>query len=177
MSRDYPDLIDPWKAADGQRTFQGTMRLDRMTRLSALLESDSGEAVFSMSFRHDRQKNVIIDLVVEAELPLLCQRSLLPYIEPVRRSSRLAVIESLAEQDQLPADYDPVLVEHHRLSPVELVEDELLLSVPQIPRNPAVKEIEMSTDGESRSRSGTNDGPTQRPFAGLADLLKAKARD
>jgi len=177
MSRDYPDLIDPWKAADGQRMFQGTMQLSRMPRLAALLESDAGEAGFSARFGYDRQKNVVIDLVVEADLILVCQRSLSPYTEPVRRRSRLAVIENLAEQDSLPGDYDPVLAEHHRLALQELVEDELLLGIPQIPRNPAVKEVEMSTDGEVRPPSAKSDEPLQRPFADLADLMKAKAQE
>jgi len=157
--------------------FHGTMQLSRMPRLSLLLESNSGEAGFSARFRYDRQKNVVIDLVVEADLVLLCQRSLEAYTEPVRRQSRLAVIESLEEQDSLPGDYDPVLVEDHRMALLELVEDELLLGVPQIPRNPAVKEVEMSTDGEVRSPSANSDEPLQRPFAGLADLMKAKAQD
>lgn len=177
MSRDYPDLIDPWKAADGKRVFQGTMQLSRMPRLALLLESVAGEAGFIARFGYDRQKNVVIDLAVEADLILVCQRSLLAYTEPVRRRTELGVIESLAEQDALPSHYDPVLVENHRLSLLELVEDELLLGVPQIPRNPAVKEVEMSTDGEVRTRSVKGDEPLQRPFAGLADLIKAKAQD
>jgi uncharacterized protein len=177
MSRDYPDLIDPWKAADGKRVFQGTMQLSRMPRLALLLESVSGEAGFSARFGYDRQRNVVIDLAVEADLILVCQRSLLAYTEPVRRRSELAVIEKLAEQDALPSNYDPVLVENHRLSLLELVEDELLLGIPQIPRNPAVKEVEMSTDGDVRTPSAKGDEPLQRPFAGLADLMKAKAQD
>ena len=177
MSRDYPDLIDPWKAADGQRMFQGTMQLSRMPRLALLLDSDSGEAGFIARFHYDRQKNVVIDLIVEADLILVCQRSLSAYTEPVRRRSQLAVIESLVEQDSLPSNYEPVLVENHRLALLELVEDELLLGVPQIPRNPAVKEVEMSTDGVAITPSEKSDEPLQRPFAGLAVLMKAKAQD
>jgi uncharacterized protein len=177
MSRDYPDLIDPWKAADGHRVFHGTMPLSRMQRLSALLDSNAGEAAFSARFGYDRQKNVVIDLEVEADLMLVCQRSLLPYAEPVSRRSQLVVIESLAEQDSLPGHYEPVLVENHRVALLELVEDELLLGVPQIPRNPEIEEIEISTDGGVRTPSDKSDEPLRRPFAGLAELMKAKAQD
>ena len=177
MSRDYPDLVNPWKAADGHRSFHGTMQISRMERLTSVLEEPSGEAGFSIRFGYDQQRNVIIDITVDAKLSLLCQRSLQPYLEPVRRKSRLVVIADLEEQDQLPSDADPVLVEDNRLTLLALVEDELLLGVPQVPRNPEVKHVEISTDGVTRAPSKGSDEPLQRPFAGLADLLKTKSQD
>ena len=187
MSREFPDLLNPWKAADGRRTFEGTMPLARMQRLLPLLarpaeaagEPGPGwvDARFRADFAHDAQGYVTIELWVEADLPLVCQRSLRPYLEPVRRHSLLAVVESLAEQERLPDHYDPVLVEHGRLALVELVEDELLLGVPQVPRNPAVKEVDLSTDGGHSARPARQTEPVQRPFEGLAGLLRKRDRD
>jgi uncharacterized protein len=194
MPRDFPDLIDPWKAADGKRTFQGTMPLRRMKRLASLLVADEGSAQFHARFSYDEQKNVVLDLSVSAELKLICQRSLEPYHEPVERNSRLLVIEnsgqysdknpdkksdkksggSLAEQDLMQGSYDPILVENHRLALLEAVEDELLLGIPQVPVNPAVKEVEWSTDGAAGKASALKEEPLQRPFAGLAGMLKKK---
>ena len=175
MSRDFPDLIDPWKAADGKRTFQGNMPIKRMKRLASLLVSVEGTADFSARFGYDEQKDVVVDLSVSAELVLICQRSLEPYSELVQRSSRLLVIEDLAEQDLMPDNYDAVLVENGRLALLEAVEDELLLGIPQVPVNPAVKEIELSTDGGVRPASEQKKELIQRPFAALADMLKDKA--
>jgi uncharacterized protein len=175
MSRDFPDLIDPWKAADGKRTFQGNMPLKRMKRLTPLLVSVEGTADFRACFGYDEQKDVVVDLYVSAELVLICQRSLEPYGELVRRSSRLLVIEDLAEQDLMPDNYDAVLVENGRLALLEAVEDELLLGIPQVPVNPAVKEIELSTDDGARPAFVQKKELFQRPFAGLADMLKDKA--
>ena len=188
MPRDFPDLIDPWKAADGKRTFQGTMPLRRMKRLASLLVADEGSAQFHARFSYDEQKNVVLDLSVSAELELVCQRSLEPYHEPVERNSRLLVIEnsgqysdknpdkksggSLADQELMQESYDPILVDHGRLALLEAVEDELLLGIPQVPVNPAVREVEWSTDGAAGKASELKEEPLQRPFAGLADMLK-----
>ncbi len=184
MSRDFPDLLDPWRAADGRRVFQGTIPLKRMKRLLTLLESDTGEARFKVRFGYDRQKELLIHLSVDADLTLICQRSLKAYSEAVRRNSTLMVIRDLADQEWMPETYEPVLVEHGRLALVDLVEDELLLGVPQVPRNPALEEIVLLKDGKELS---TDDGVApasehqeerlQRPFAGLADLLKEGAQD
>jgi len=195
MSREFPDLLNPWKAADGRRTFEGTMPLQRMRRLASLLapgeasaddpgSQDAGKTSgiawkdvrFRADFAHDGQGYTTVELWVEAELPLVCQRSLRPYLEPVKRHSLLAVVERAEDQDSLPEHYEPVLVEDGRLALLELVEDELLLAVPEVPRNPAVDEVELSTDAGAGTPRRAQGEPTQRPFEGLADLLK-KTKD
>jgi uncharacterized protein len=192
MSREFPDLLNPWKAADGRRTFEGTMPLARMQRLVPLLAPRTGagdsadaagsetawaDARFRVDFAHDRQGNVTVELWVDAELPLICQRSLRPYLEPVKRHSVLVVVESVEAQELLPEDYEPVLVEHGRLALLDLVEDELLLGVPQVPRDPAVKEVDLSTDAGPEVPAASEAETTRRPFEGLAGLLRRREHD
>lgn len=162
------------------------MPLERMHRLVPLLaprpdgpdgvESEKiglawPDARFRADFEHDAQGNVTVELWVEAELPLICQRSLRPYLEPVKRHSLLAVVASIEEQELLPEHYEPVLVEQGRMALLEVVEDELLLAVPQVPRDPAVAEVDLSTDGAAAPAESKAE-PTRRPFEGLAGLLK-----
>ena len=120
---------------------------------------------------------VTIDLAVKAELKLLCQRSLVPFTEAVDRRSRLVVIEDVAEQDVLPEAYDPVLVEDRRLALADLVEEELLLAVPQVPISPEAGELELPEDVTVETSSGKDRERTHRPFEGLAGLLKESAGD
>jgi uncharacterized protein len=174
MSREFPDLIDPWKAAEGHRVFQGTMALKNMKRLTPLLTSVEGEAGFKVSFDYDMQRNAIIELAVKADLNLLCQRSLEPYTETVQRTSKLVVIRDFDEQDLLPDYYEPIVLESQKLALLELVEDELLLALPQIPKNPAVDKIDLSTGGEVTSLSDDNEELRQHPFAELAGMLNKK---
>jgi len=187
MSREFPDFIDPWKAADGRRTFQGTMPIKRMQRLGPMLAPETagqndellerGNAAFTARFAYDRQGLITIRLDVEAELPLVCQRSLEPYREKVSRHSWLAVIEDVAEQQFIPDMYDPVLVEHRRMALLDIVEEELLLAVPQVPRSPESRLIDISTDGNTVVPSVDEKTQSYKPFAGLAGLLKENAKD
>ena len=167
------------------------MPLQRMRRLASLLAprempgpatSDGGadeaagipwnDVRFRADFAHDGQGYTTVELWVEAELPLVCQRSLRPYLEPVKRHTVLAVVEQAEDQDLLPEHYEPVLVEEGRMALLDVVEDELLLAVPEVPKNPAVAEVEVSTDKATGAARGDQVGPTQRPFEGLAELLK-----
>jgi len=191
MSREFPDLLNPWKAADGRRTFEGTMPLTRMQRLIPLLapvgepgQADDGrveviwgDARFRADFAYDAQGYVTVELSVEAELPLVCQRTLRPYIERVRRHSVLAVVENLAEQDELPDHYEPVWAEHGQLALLDLVEDELLLGVPDVPRDPDAPEVQSAADDDGTQTAAADDESVRRPFAGLGALIGKKDRN
>lgn len=183
MSREFPDIVDPWKVAEGKRVFGGSMPLNRMPRLEALLGEEQGAktAEFEVRFAFDRQGLVTIDVAVRTELELVCQRSLSPYTEHVDRRSILAVIENVNDQEELPEHYEPVLVEDKRLALAELVEEELLLAVPQVPRKPGTEEgtgdIELSADVTVEESSAQEKEQTHRPFEGLAGLIKQSTDD
>ena len=172
MSREYPDWISPNRAAEGKRIFGGTIPLARMKRLAALLVDAKGEASFTAAFRTDLEQRIIIDLQVEAALPLICQASLEVYDEQVKRSSELAVIEDDSEQGELPENYEPVVTENGRLAIASLVEDELLLALPQIPRKPGLEEVEYSTGGQKVISETLPEGSRKNPFSALQDMLK-----
>jgi len=171
MSREYPDWISPERAAEGKRVYGGTIPLSRMKRLAALLVDASGEARFSAAFKTDLDHRVVIDLQVEAALPLVCQASLEVYDELVNRSSELAVIAHDSEQFDLPDNYEPVLTENGRLAIAAIVEDELLLALPTIPRKPGLQPVEFSTGGE-KPAGGTRKVSKENPFSALQDMLK-----
>lgn len=182
MSREYPDWISPERAAEGKRVFSGTVPLSRMKRLVPLLVTADGDATFVAAFRRDIDRRVIVDLQVEAALPLVCQASLEVYDEQVKRRCDLAVIERDGEQVDLPENYEPVNTENGRLAIVSLVEEELLLGLPQIPRKPGLERVEYST-GEETSESVTSqgqdlqDGGNSNPFAALQGMLERKKQD
>ncbi|MBT8040541.1 MAG: DNA-binding protein [Xanthomonadales bacterium] len=182
MSREFPDIVDPWKVAEGKRTFQGTMPLVRLQRLAELLApvEGSGEASpardavpFEARFGIDRQGLVVIDIRVSASLPLVCQRSLEVFQLPVERRSKLVVIEDIANQESVPDIYEPILVEDRRLAMADLVEEELLLAIPQVPRRPGAENEERVSKGVAESTDlEAEEEPTHRPFQGLAGLMR-----
>ena len=139
--------------------------------------SERSPAEFSAGFRFDRQGLVTIDVTVRAELSLVCQRSLAAFIERVDRHSRLVVIEDVAEQESLPEHYEPILVEDRRLALSDLVEEELLLAVPQVPISPEAGELELPGDVSVEVAAETEQAQTHRPFEGLAGLMKESAED
>ena len=179
MSLEYPDFIDPQKAAEGHRTFSGTIALNRMDRLKTFLVKDEGLVSFSAQFDRDPLVGVRIQVEVDAALWLMCQRSLEPYQEVIQRSSQLGVIDDISKEGLLPEGYEGILAEHGKVSFLAMIEDELLLALPQVPRNPDLRELGAESDGytlvDDSSAQATGQQLRQQPFAGLADQLKAFA--
>jgi len=172
MSREYPDWVSPKRAAEGKRVFSGTVPLSRMRRLEPLLAAAGGEASFVARFSRDSDQRVIIDLEVEASLPLVCQASLDVYEQPVKRHSLLAVIAQDDEQHALPGNYEAVRTEHGRLAIAAMVEDELLLGLPSFPRKPGLRQIVYTSDGGAPAADELPAEPGNNPFSALQDLLK-----
>lgn len=177
MSLEYPDFIDPQKAAEGHRSFSGTIPLSRMDRLKPFLASDDGLVLFSAEFDRDALVGVRIEVKVDAALWLICQRSLEPYQEVIQRTSLLGVIDDISKEGLLPEGYEGILSEHGKVSFLAMVEDELILALPQVPRNPELPELEAESDkyslADESSAKGPGQQPRQQPFADLADQLKA----
>lgn len=197
MSREFPDFIDPWRAAEGGKRIGGTIPLARLKRLTPLLASNDGEAAFDLQFGYDAQRRATVTVEVSAPLRLTCQRSLEPYVERVAQRSLLQIIGEPGEQALLSGDEEFVLVEEGRVAVADLVEDELILALPQVPRNPQAETVWITTaspEGSEAGASRTNDegngegndegnalaedagtgGERQRPFEGLAEMLKNK---
>lgn len=172
MSREFPDFVEPWRLADGRRTIGGTMPISRMSRLIPLLVSSEGDATFRLSFGYDAQQRARVRVHVRAPLTLVCQSSLEPYIEHVDQRSTLLIIADVSEQEDLSEQEEFVLVQEGRLAVADLVEDELLLAVPQVPRNP---EIQSEAGFADSNEVSSDEQEMQRPFEGLAEMMKKHA--
>ena len=148
-----------------RRVLEGEVPLSAMPRLSSLLDASEGRARYLIEFGRDELHVPYARLQVDAELPLVCQRSMQAFVMPARIEQALGLIRDEAEEAALPPGYEALLVpEDGRLVPVELVEDELILAVPVVPVAPGSEAVERDwpVDGE--------DVEASNPFAALSAL-------
>ena len=170
MSREIPDWVNPWKAAEGKREYRGTLALGQMSRLKPLLATAEGEAQFEATFAMDGKGLATLQLAVAADLPLRCEASLEQYLHPVSRRSFLAVVEDEAGQDSLPEHYEATRVESGQLVFLDVVQDELILEVPQVPRKPGLESVHYTTGPDNENESSA--GRPGKPFAELGALVQ-----
>lgn len=150
-----------------RREFEGRIPLSAMTRLRGSLVDAEGEVHYVLVFGTDSLKVPFVELRIEAELPLECQRSLQPFLQPVRLVQRLGLIRVEADEAALPPEYEPLLVPADAvLRPAELVEDELILALPVVPVSPDAEAVERDFAPAVEETAQAN------PFAALAGWKK-----
>ncbi len=145
-----------------------------MPRLAELLDkedtADQDFAAYTLEFGRDASGRDLVRGHVTATLRLRCQRCNGLLELPVSSSFTLAVVQGLDEAAQLPMEYEPLLPDEAEIDPAALVEDELLLAVPPVPRH-AAGACEPPTYS-TRADDGADDrSPThESPFAVLEAL-------
>jgi len=171
MSSRFPDFVDPWHMANLGKVFSGHAAIVDLPRLAEVVLDAEGEVELRLMFERDSAKRACIKGFVKANLVLECQRCLSPMSALVESRLNIALIRSAEEAERLPEHYDPLLLDEPRIRLLDIVEDELLLSLPQIPRH----EIgECCSDLKQEAEQPTADleesGKRPNPFAILAEL-------
>lgn len=161
MSSTWSDLIDPRRAADTGAKAEGAVPLAELRRLAPLLLDATGEAHYRIGFSRDGSGRAVVRGDVRTRLILRCQRCLGRMEHEVAASLSLAVVAGLDEADGLLEGYEPLLVTEGRIRLCDLIEDELLLALPQIPRH------EGGSCAEPTAVPVPEPGP-EHPFAVLA---------
>ncbi|MEY4977902.1 MAG: hypothetical protein RLZZ352_172 [Pseudomonadota bacterium] len=117
-----------------------------------------------------RQADIWLHLVAHTELPLTCQRCLMPCNTPltVDRWLRFVADEAAAEAEDEACEED-VLALEPKPSLRLLIEDELLMSLPLIPMHDTCPSPSVLPAAEAQ---GAVAEPPKHPFAVLAHLKK-----
>ena len=168
MSANVPESLDAWRMVSARKRLDGQVSLAQLTRLQGLLVDFEGKCDYALEFGRDETLRVsYVQLTLETELPLICQRTLQRYLHPISMVQRFGLIRDEADEAALPEGYEALLVaEDGHLKPLDLVEDELVLAVPLVPVSPGSEAIEREWEATTEEVAKVN------PFAALASLKK-----
>lgn len=128
-----PHQIDPFRLAEAGAQLSGSLPLRQFQRLREILAEDSGEIAVTLNFEVDDLGVPIVTGKLRTNLALTCQRCLEAFDFAVDVDVALAWVKTTQEADKLPLRYEPYVVEETPLLLNDVIEDELLLALPQIP--------------------------------------------
>jgi uncharacterized protein len=175
MSDALPELLDPRRAVASGAKFEGSLPLAKLRRLSDVLENDAGEAHYRLRFGRDEHGRGTVTGEIEAKLALRCQRCVGTFWLDVHAKPVLALVEGPDEAADLPEEYDPLLLEDRLVRSDALIEDELLLAVPPIPRHPEGTCAPPPTpDDGGEPQQQHEEGSRPNPFAQLTALKRRR---
>ena len=138
MSPAFPDLIDPWRMVQARRIFEGSLSLKDMPRLCEGLAECEGKIAYTIEFGTDSFGIAFLDLHVEGDLPMTCQREFKAFPYAIRLDQRLGLIHNEADEAGLSEEYEALLVSDNQLRLHDVIEDELILALPVVALSPGV---------------------------------------
>jgi len=175
MKDRLPEHIEPLRLARSQRLMQGRLPLSRMPRLVESLVESTGDVNVELEFDVDSSGIAWMKGHLTCTLPLCCQRCMQTLLMPVDTTFRLAMIESEAEIERLGEEYEPLILDDSLVSVAELVEDELLLCLPIVPKH-ETEDCNAAIFDEAHSEEvaeTVNESEQKKnPFAALADFKR-----
>lgn len=163
-----PLQVEPYRLAANAERLEGHVPLAGMARLEEEAGEQKGHCEVRLDFGIDAQGRRFIDGWLKADVDLACRRCLEPMPVSVESHFQLGIVTSDAVAANLPNAYEPVVIENEQLNLLAVLEDELILSLPQVVYH---NETECSVSSDQLT-SGTDPVHSETPAASPFDVLR-----
>lgn len=172
FSERLPTHIDVLRMVEGRRVLHGSILLAEMDRLQESVALAAGEVAITLEFGVDVEGIRYLRGELHAEVELVCQRCLGNMPFPIDNHFALALVRDMAEAENLPSHYDPLLLDGNPLFLRDMIEDELLLTLPIVARHPrGICKLADVDDGQGDNEHTDPDSTEKpNPFSVLANL-------
>lgn len=127
-----PERVDFRRLAARETSLEGALPVARLSRLVERLLDDSGQVQLEARFDRDESGRYRLQGQLRAALRVRCERCLEPMTRQVDQAFCLAAVWSEDDASHLPEAYDPWVVGEEPVSLLEMIEEELLLSLPLV---------------------------------------------
>jgi uncharacterized protein len=141
--------------------------LPRLAQLAGLAGEVRGRAHFRRT-----AGIAVVELSFSGTARLACQRCLGTMEVGLDAATEVGLIVTEADASRVPEELEPVLAPDGRISIGELVEEELLLTLPIVPLHEEADACHVAPAVAPLAADAAGEPETQKPFAQLAELLK-----
>jgi len=169
LPAELPDVVNFVRQVELNRIIEGVYPISKFARLGEVLLANEGYVTVKLEFT----RSVGISSLrgqVSAKLLVECQRCLDPVETEVSGSFKFALVNSEEDFELLPEEFEPYLIEGEEQSVIELVEDELLLSLPMVTIHEDACSDFMSKQNEEARAAIEAEKEAEHPFAALKAL-------
>ncbi len=163
-------ILDVRKAAVRDAEIRGVLKPLDLKRFRPLLGGDDGSISVDMAFSRDEERRYLVHVTIEATIVVTCQRCLEAMPERLSCENTLAILWTDEESAHLPRHLDPLVVRDLSCNLWELVEDELILALPQFSyHDTAACNMKVAAYSEPVPQQDTGEGKPN-PFDVLGQL-------
>ena len=173
LTEPLPKTLDVRKAAARGVSVQGALKPLDLQRFLGLLAEETGAVEVVLQLARDEENRFLVNVVVEAEVSVECQRCLEPMPLKLATENTLAAVWTDEEAQHLPRYLDPLITDE-ACDLWRLAEDELILALPAF-NNHADEHCNKILAGLAQSDpSLESESEKPNPFDVLAQLKPGK---
>lgn len=165
-----PTKLRVSSAATQAERFDGELPLKALPRLAELLADAGGKLEVSLQ-ASSLHGHVALQGTIGGVLPLACKRCGKSYGWPLHAEVDWRLVADEASEKALMQECEPLFVENDELPLREAIEDEVLLSLPMLPRCESCENI-VSSQPEAAAQV-EEEPRRENPFAALKKQLKS----
>ncbi len=132
MPDQFPDQISPISFARNGKAIQQTLSLQPFERAVSMLLNEHGALEVNLQFNTDESGIPVLNGSLQAQVQLPCQRCMEAMEVSLDSEFNMALIQDEAEEETLPEQYEPLLVDEKQFSLKDFIEDELILAIPVV---------------------------------------------
>ena len=172
FSGSVPARVNHRKLATEKRKIEGTLSPKSLERLNDAVMGVNGEVEVSLSFRRGRNRSGLMVGSATARVLLECQNCMNEFEFVLEATYRHNLVQDEEQLAALEEDLDGIVCPSEMVQIAELVEDELLLALPMVPRHEDGQCPSEDDQLDDYQAEDSEAGETYKPFAGLAELTK-----
>jgi len=156
-------LIHPERLSERPQVYEGTVGLDALPGLEDSVANDDMELRYTVTARLDGHQRKVVSCIIEGFVFLTCQTTLEAFRHKISVRDQLVLVDSeaLLPPIEEESDAEDYMVADGPIDVLDLVEEEVLLALPMVPRKPGLPEADKPAAQKPES-----------PFAALAGLKK-----
>lgn len=160
-----PVFFKPLLLAEQMGKLEGRLALSDMQRLGEIIYEDSGTINYHLQLGRDEFGFSYISGTFEVALQLVCQRCLHPFALQLSNEINIGLADSHEQLEKLPGHYEPMLLTTDEVSLLNLIEEEVLLSVPMV-------SVHQDAACQATDLLARHAPMKEKPFAVLKELTK-----
>lgn len=155
-----------------RQAYRGEVPLRSLERLRLALADDAGVLSAELQAEKSRGREML-EGTIDGVLVLRCQRCEQPLPWTLHVDVSLRLVHTEEEEEAVLHETDPYLVQDDSLPLQDIVEDEVLLALPMLPRCESCEDIVQKGAVQASPRQDSDDAVRREanPFAALKDRL------
>jgi len=130
-----PKSLDPIKLGKHNAQMQCQFSLRNLPRLQEIADQQNQIAEINLQFGQDERRTYFIKGKIKTTLNLICQRCNKPMHYVMDVTFALSPVISDERAKNLSDHYEPVAMENESVSAVDMIEDEIILALPMVPKH------------------------------------------